>query len=95
VPLERLAGLLRAPDAHLITLKDRFVGYVMPSKVYACLESKRPLIFVGSAESDVDQLARRSGLPYRRVSCGDAAGFAAALEEFADLILKDRGRTVA
>lgn len=88
VPLDRLAGLLRTPDAHLITLKDRFVGYVMPSKVYACLESKRPLIFVGSAESDVDRLARHSGLPYRRISCGDAAGFATALEEIADLAPK-------
>lgn len=88
VPLDRLAGLLRAPDAHLITLKDRFVGYVMPSKIYACLESKRPLLFVGSDQSDIDQLARSSGLPYRRISCGDAAGFAAALEEVADLALQ-------
>ncbi|MBS0219595.1 MAG: hypothetical protein JSR91_02525 [Proteobacteria bacterium] len=88
VPLDRLAGLLRAPDAHLITLKDRFVGYVMPSKVYACLESRRPLLFVGSDQSDIDQLARRSGLSYRRISCGDAPGFAEALEEVADLALK-------
>jgi hypothetical protein len=86
VPLERLPGLLRAPDAHLVTLKDSFVGFVMPSKIYACLESKRPLIFVGSAASDVDSLARSSGVPYWRIPCGDAAGFAAALENFADTV---------
>ena len=81
VALERLAGLLEAPDGHLVTLKDSFVGYVMPSKIYACIESKRPIIFCGSAESDVDLLAREA-VPrgdYWRVSCGDPAGFASAL----------------
>ncbi|MBS0520746.1 MAG: hypothetical protein JSR90_18755 [Proteobacteria bacterium] len=90
VPLEDLPGLLRAPHAHLVTLKDRFVGFVMPSKIYACLDSGRPLIFVGSADSDVDLLARAAGIPYWRVSCGDPAGFAAALEQFADEVAKRR-----
>ena len=84
VPLDRLAGLLKAPDAHLVVLKDAFVGFVMPSKIYACLGSQRPLIFVGSAESDVNLLAGASGLPYWRISCGDAKGLAAALEALAD-----------
>jgi hypothetical protein len=84
VPLERLAGLLKAPDAHLVVLKDAFVGFVMPSKIYACLGSLKPLIFVGSAESDVNLLAGASGLPYWRISCGDAKGLAAALEALAD-----------
>jgi hypothetical protein len=87
VPLERLAGLLLAPDAHLITLRDGFVGYVMPSKVYACLASGRPIVFVGSADSDVDLLARQAQKSYFRVSCGDSVGFAAALERLADQVL--------
>lgn len=84
VPLERLPGLLKAPDAHLVALKDAFVGFVMPSKIYACLASGKPLIFVGSAESDVDLLSRASGVPYWRTACGDPPGFAAALEALAD-----------
>ncbi len=85
VPLERVAGLLRAPDAHLVTLKDAFVGFVMPSKIYACIESGKPVLFVGSADSDVDLLARAAGPDsYWRVASGDAAGFAAALERLAD-----------
>lgn len=84
VPLERLPGLLKAPDGHLVTLKDKFVGFVMPSKIYACLDSGRPLVFVGSAESDVDLLAKRSGVPYWRVSCGNPSDFAKILEDFAD-----------
>jgi hypothetical protein len=84
VPLERLPGLLQAPDAHLVVLKDAFVGFVMPSKIYACLASRKPLVFVGSAESDVDLLARASGLPHWRVSCGDPEALAASLEALAD-----------
>jgi hypothetical protein len=84
VTLERLPGLLKAPDAHLVALKDAFVGFVMPSKIYACLASRKPLIFVGSAESDVDLLARTSGLPYWRISCGDPGGLASSLEALAD-----------
>jgi len=84
VPLERLAGLLKAPDAHLVVLKDSFVGFVMPSKIYACLGSRKPLIFVGSADSDVDLLGQKSGVPYWRVSCGDPKGLSVALEMLAD-----------
>ncbi|WP_289296976.1 glycosyltransferase [uncultured Reyranella sp.] len=84
VPLERLSGLLRAPAAHLVTLRDAFVGYVMPSKIYACIESGKPVLFVGSAASDVDLLARNSPAGYWRVACGDAVGLAAALEDLAD-----------
>jgi hypothetical protein len=85
VPLERLSGLLVAPDAHLVTLKDPFVGFVMPSKIYACIGSRRPVLFVGSGESDVDLIARAGGSAYWHVVCGDVAGFSAALEGIADL----------
>jgi len=84
VPLDALPSLLLTPDAHLVTLKDRFVGYVMPSKIYACLKSKKPVVFVGSADSDVDLLAHQAGAGYWRISCGDAAGFWRALEALAD-----------
>jgi hypothetical protein len=84
VPLERLPGLLVTPDAHLVALKDSFVGFVMPSKIYACIDSGRPIIFVGSEFSDVDLLTRRAKLPYWRVSCGDPSGLASSLEDLAD-----------
>ena len=87
VPIESLASLLVTPDAHLVTLLDPFVGYVMPSKVFGCLASGKPLLFIGSAASDVDRLAREAGLGdrYLRVDCGDAAGVAAALERLAGM----------
>lgn len=88
VPLERLAALLRAPAAHLVTLRDAFVGFVLPSKIYACVDSGKPVLFVGSATSDVDLLARPAPAGYWQVDCGDAAGFAAALEVLADKTTK-------
>jgi len=90
VPLERLAGLLLVPDAHLVTLKDSFVGFVMPSKIYACVASGRPILFVGSATSDVDLIARSGRGNYWHVVCGDVAGFAAALEGIADAATRRR-----
>ncbi len=83
VPLELLPRLLVTPDAHLITLRDPFVGYVLPSKVYGCVQSGRRVLYVGSARSDVHLLCAQ-GLPperYRRVDVGDAEGVAHALEE--------------
>jgi hypothetical protein len=85
VPLELLPRLLVTPDAHLVTLRDEFVGYVLPSKIYGCLQSGRRLLYIGSARSDVNLLASRDLPPdrYRRVEVGDAAGVAGALEEIA------------
>ncbi len=84
VPLDLLPRLLVTPDAHLITLRDEFVGFVLPSKVYGCVQSGRPVLYVGSPRSDVHLLCT-GGLPggYHRVDVGDAAGVARALEEIA------------
>jgi glycosyl transferase family 4 len=86
LPLELLPRLLVTPHAHLITLRDEFVGYVLPSKVYGCLQSGRSVLYVGSPRSDVHLLATRDLPPerYRRVDVGDAAGVARALEEIAE-----------
>ena len=86
VPLERLPGVLRAADVHLITLDDRFVGYVMPSKVYACIASRRPILFIGSSGSDVHELCEQH-VPagrYRRVDVGDPTGVADAIAHLLD-----------
>jgi hypothetical protein len=81
VPLEELPRLLLAAEVHLITLRDPFVGYVLPSKIHACIESGKGILFVGSEKSDVHLLASRA-LPsgqYRRVDVGDVGGLVGAL----------------
>jgi hypothetical protein len=85
LPLEMLPRLLVTPDAHLITLRDPFVGYVLPSKVYGCVQSGRRVLYIGSPLSDVHLLCSQGLSPerYRRVDAGDAEGVARILEEIA------------
>ena len=87
VPLEQLPRLLVTPDAHLITLRDGFVGYVLPSKVYGCVQSGRGVLYVGSPDSDVHLLCAREIPPerYWRADAGDPAGVFRALEEIGRL----------
>jgi hypothetical protein len=80
--LTELSSILLAADIHVITLDDSFVGYVLPSKVYACIESGKPVLFIGSERSDVDLVCRQRLSPekYRRVDVGDASAVAEAIE---------------
>jgi hypothetical protein len=82
VPLEDLARLLVTPQAHLITLRDAFVGFVLPSKVHGCVLSGRAVFFIGSARSDVHRVCLRGVAAgrYRRVDAGDVQGAFEALE---------------
>jgi hypothetical protein len=87
VPLDDLPALLKAADVHLITLRDAFVGFVLPSKVYACIDSGRPILFIGSARSDVHLLCseRVRAERYRQVNVGDVAGALRALVDLTEL----------
>jgi len=82
VPLEQLPAVLLAADVHLITLVDNFVGYVLPSKVYACIASDKPILFIGSRDSDVHLLSEqaRNENTYQQVKVGDQKQVISALE---------------
>jgi hypothetical protein len=70
-PLEELPRLLVTADAHLISLRPEFSGIVLPSKVYGCIASRKPILFVGPTISDVHVLCRDAGLPiYEHVEGG-------------------------
>ena len=93
VPLEDLPRLLLAADVHLITLRDPFVGYVMPSKIYSCIDSGKRILFVGSASSDV-HLVGNSALGadrYWRVDVGDIKGVVDALHAMERAIVSEHG----
>lgn len=81
VDLKDFPSLLAAADAHLITLRSEFAGIVFPSKVYACILSGRPIIFVGPKSSDVHLLCSQASQRYIHITPGDVDGFAQALEE--------------
>lgn len=95
VPLDRLASLLVTADAHLITLSDPFVGYVLPSKVHGCVQSGKPVLFIGSNRSDVHRICVESNLPaYRRIDVGDAAAGAEALDYLGSLPSRHRPKVI-
>jgi hypothetical protein len=83
MPLEKLASLLVTADAHLITLRDQFWGYVLPSKVYGCIDSGKPILYIGPQESDVHLLCRTKSTPgaYARAANGDADAVFRTLEK--------------
>jgi hypothetical protein len=84
VPLDQLPPLLVAPDAHLITLRPGFSGLVVPSKLYGCLHSGRPILFVGPRSSDVHLLCMQAkSTIYEHVEPANVPGFAEALERLA------------
>jgi hypothetical protein len=92
VPLDDLPRLLLVADVHLITLRDSFVGFVLPSKVHACIESGKRVLFVGSEASDIHFLASRA-LPadrYIRVDVGDVSGLVNALHAMEVAIASER-----
>lgn len=84
VPIEALPAVLKAADAHLVLLKPRFWGYVLPSKIYACVALDQPILYVGPVQSDVHLLSVRRGGPYRQVDPGDVVACIEALEAIAD-----------
>jgi hypothetical protein len=93
LPLDQLAQLLVTPDAHLITLSDSFVGFALPSKVYGCIASRKPILFVGSAGSDVHLLCSEGVEScYQRVDVGDVETCVSSLERLADFVEAGKSR---
>jgi hypothetical protein len=88
--LEDLPEVLRAGDGHLVLLRTPFWGYVLPSKIYACLELPQPVFYVGPKDSDVHLLSKDRPGRYFQTDPGDIDGCAAALEAFADHVLPGR-----
>ena len=86
MPLDQLASLLATADVNLIALRTAFSGIVLPSKIYACIASQRPILFVGPESSDVHLLCTQADALYARVEPGDYVGFAKALDRFAERI---------
>lgn len=80
---DQLRFSLAAADVALVTENPDVVGMLVPSKTYGILASGRPLLFVGSEESDVARIVRES-----RCGCvirpGDGAGLATAILRLKD-----------
>lgn len=74
-PRERLAELLAAADAHLVSMIPAWSGLVVPSKFYGVAGVGRPVFFIGPASSEIARLCEETGCG-ERVAPGDGAGLA-------------------
>ena len=81
-PKEELGAFLAAADVHLVTVRAGLEGLVVPSKAYGILAAGRPVMYVGSAESEIAKLLNESGAG-RVFPNGDAQGLAEALKSAA------------
>ncbi len=77
-PFEALAQSLSAADVHLVSLRDRLEGLLVPSKLYGILAAGRPLVFVGPADSEVARVIRAHDVGWE-LRVGDVDGLARTL----------------
>jgi colanic acid biosynthesis glycosyl transferase WcaI len=60
-PPNKIASVLAAGDAHVITIKRGLEGVVVPSKMYGILAAGRPIVAVASQQTDAASLGAREG----------------------------------
>lgn len=59
-PRERLRYSLSVGDAHLISLREPYVGLAVPGKLYGIMAAGRPTIFVGPARCETADAVREA-----------------------------------
>lgn len=87
VPKEETPGVMTSADCALITLRDRILGVMSPSKLHSNLAMGLPVLYVGPTKSNVDDAIRRFGCGWS-LRHGDADGLVAAIRTMRD----DRAR---
>lgn len=80
---EALSQSLAAGDVHLTSLDPRVDGLLLPSKLFGIMAASRPVLHVGSDQSDVSELLNDSGCGL--VSpVGDVEGLVSKILNFRD-----------
>jgi glycosyltransferase involved in cell wall biosynthesis len=72
---DRLQQSLGAIDLHLVTLREKMEGLLMPSKVYGILAAGRPLAYVGDRNGEVAGIVTSNEIGFV-VGLGDGTGLA-------------------
>jgi hypothetical protein len=77
-PQDRLEQRLGAPDVHLVSLKEAYLGTVVPSKFQGALAAGRPVLFAGPPDSAVARWIDEFGLGWN-LTLDNARPIAASL----------------
>jgi hypothetical protein len=83
VPKELTPNVMAGADGALITLDDRSLGVMSPSKLHANLAAGLPVLYVGPAGSNVDEAIARFGCG-TSLREGDVARLVAAVRDLGD-----------
>jgi glycosyltransferase involved in cell wall biosynthesis len=60
-PASKIASVLAAADAHIVTIKRGLEGVIVPSKMYGILAAGKPILAVAPRETDVAAIGERRG----------------------------------
>ena len=60
-PASKIASVLAAPDAHIVTIKRGLEGVIVPSKMYGILAAGKPIVAVAPRETDVAKIGEERG----------------------------------
>jgi colanic acid biosynthesis glycosyl transferase WcaI len=60
-PASKIASVLAAADAHVVTIKRGLEGVIVPSKMYGILAAGKPILAVAPRESDVAKIGEERG----------------------------------
>ncbi len=81
VPSAQLGRGLTSADVHLVTMRGRMPGLLVPSKLYGILAAGRPAIYVGPDDGEVPRILR-DGQCGACVADGDPQGLADAVVDY-------------
>src|SRR6266404_788542 len=60
-PTSKIASVLAAADAHIVTIKRGLEGVIVPSKTYGILAAGKPIVAVAPRDTDVAAIGEKRG----------------------------------
>jgi glycosyltransferase involved in cell wall biosynthesis len=60
-PAGKIASVLAAADAHIVTIKRGLEGVIVPSKMYGILAARKPIVAVAPRDTDVAAIGEKRG----------------------------------
>jgi colanic acid biosynthesis glycosyl transferase WcaI len=60
-PASKIASVLAAPDAHVVTIKRGLEGVIVPSKMYGILAAGKPILALAPRNTDVTAIGEKCG----------------------------------
>ncbi|MFQ5545740.1 MAG: glycosyltransferase family 4 protein, partial [Acidiferrobacterales bacterium] len=79
-PQERLAQSLSVPDVHLVSMRSRLEGLMVPSKFYGIAAAGRPVLYVGDPNGEIGKILQEANCGVA-IPEGDASSLTAQVRK--------------